>query len=78
MSYINEMNETFSDSFMQPEAFIGADIEEALIEEGLDYEADKYYARLSASGYLDCTEFSGPFDTLEDAAQFLIETYGEE
>lgn len=36
-----------------------------------------YGARLSASGYLDCTEWS-VFDTPEEAAQYLADQYGQE
>lgn len=35
-----------------------------------------YICRLSASGYMDCTDWSA-FDTEEEAAQYLIDTYGE-
>lgn len=34
-----------------------------------------YFARLSAPGYLDATEWSGPFDTLEEAQADLRDTY---
>lgn len=34
-----------------------------------------YFARLSAPGYLDATEWSGPFDTLEEAKADLRDTY---
>jgi len=36
-----------------------------------------YGARLSAPGYLDCTEWN-VFDTQEEAEEFLEDTYGEE
>jgi hypothetical protein len=75
---IETVRETFRDSFMQPECYIGADIEEELIMGGYDAEIDKIYCRLSASGFLDCTDWHGPFDTIEESAMFLIETYGEE
>lgn len=74
---IEIMRETFRDSFMQPECYVGADIEYQLMESGLDVESDKYYCRLSARGYLDCTDWSGPFDSIAESAQFLIDTYGE-
>jgi len=75
---IQEMREVFKDSFMQPEAFkLDASTEAELLESGLDLEEGAIYARLSASGYLDCTEWSGPFETLEQAAQHLIDTYAE-
>lgn len=37
-----------------------------------------YYARLSMPGYLDCTEWAGPFDTVEEAEEYLTDTYGDE
>jgi hypothetical protein len=36
---------------------------------------NKWFARLSAPGYLDCTEWSGPYETLEEAKQYIEETY---
>ena len=75
---IQEMKDAFRDSFMQPQCYMGADIEEALLHGGYDVESDKYYCRLSASGFLDCTDWHGPFNSIEDCAECLIETYGEE
>lgn len=74
---IEEMREEFRDSFMQPQCYIGADVEDALMQSDMDCESEKYYCRLSASGFLDCTDWHGPFDTIEDSAIFLVETYGE-
>ena len=74
---IETMRETFRDSFMKPECYIGADIEEPLMMGGHDVEIDKFYCRLSASGFLDCTDWHGPFDSVEESALFLVETYGE-
>jgi hypothetical protein len=34
-----------------------------------------WFARLSAPGYLDCTEWGGPFDTAFDARQYIVDTY---
>lgn len=36
-----------------------------------------YFARLSAPGYLDCTEWNGPFETELEAEEYLVEMYGE-
>jgi hypothetical protein len=36
-----------------------------------------YGARLSAPGYMDCTEWS-VFDTYGEAREYLMETYGDE
>jgi hypothetical protein len=35
----------------------------------------KWWARLSAPGYMDATEWDGPHDTLEDARQSLSDTF---
>lgn len=76
MSIREELREAFSDSFLKPEAFrLDASTEYALAESGLDLEDGAIYARLSASGFLDCTEWSGPFDTVEAAGRHLIDTY---
>jgi len=34
-----------------------------------------YFARLSASGYMDCTEWAGPFETNAEAEEYLVDTY---
>ena len=36
-----------------------------------------YGARLSAPGYMDCTEWC-VFDSVEEAEEYLTETYGDE
>lgn len=78
MSVIQEMKKAFEGQFMQPECYRGSDIEQEILESGLDLESDGIYCRLSASGYLDCTDWSGPFETVEDAAQYLIDTYADD
>lgn len=75
---IERLKEAAKDSFMKPQSYMGADIQEAIMEAGLDLEDDKVYARLSAPGYLDCTDWSGPFDTTEEAAQALLDLYFED
>ena len=74
---IEQMKEAFRDSFMRPQCYAGKDIEMDLMQSDMDVESDKVYCRLSADGFLDCTDWHGPFDTVEDAAFFLIETYAE-
>ena len=72
----NELRTAFSDSFLKPEAFrLDESTEYALAESGLDLEPGAIYARLSAPGFLDCTEWSGPFETIEAAGRYLIDTY---
>ena len=76
---LERLREAFADSFMKPEAFrCDADTESMLLESGLDVENGAIYARLSASGFLDCTEWSGPFDTLDAAADELIRLYADD
>lgn len=63
------------DGFMRPKFYLGADITDALMESGLDAEDDAIYCRLSADGYMDCTDWHGPFNSVVDAADALIELY---
>lgn len=37
-----------------------------------------YYSRLSAPGYLDATDWHGPYDQPEEALEALYEIYGED
>ena len=37
-----------------------------------------WFARLSAPGYMDCTEWSGPFDSEQAARDELREMYGDD
>lgn len=37
-----------------------------------------YFARLSAPGYMDCTDWGGPFDSTREAEEYLAETYGSD
>ncbi len=41
-------------------------------------EESGWFGRLSASGYLDCTDWSGPFGSEQEAHAFLNEMYGDE
>lgn len=40
-----------------------------------DHTLGKWYCRLSAPGYMDCTEWAGPFDTIEDARGYIMDQY---
>ena len=75
---VQRCNAAFHDSFMKPHVMQGKDDELTIMEAGLDLEDDGYYCRLSASGYLDCTDWSGPYATIEEAAQALLDLYGDE
>jgi hypothetical protein len=35
----------------------------------------KWFCRLSANGYMDCTSWDGPYDTLEQANTAIIDTW---
>jgi hypothetical protein len=35
------------------------------------HPADKYWAHLSAPGYMDQTDWSGPYDTLREARDYI-------
>jgi hypothetical protein len=69
--------EVFADSFMKPHYYMGDQIQLEIMEAGLDLEDEGIYCRLSADGYMDCTDWSGPFETIGEAAQHLIDTYAE-
>jgi hypothetical protein len=75
---IAECRQAFAGQFMQPRFYRGADNEMMIMEAGLDHEDEGIYCRLSADGYMDCTDLSGPFETVREAADHLIETYGDE
>ena len=36
-----------------------------------DRVTGKWFCRLSANGYMDCTDWSGPFDTLAEARECI-------
>lgn len=44
----------------------------------ITHHKNKWGARLSASGYMDCTDWLGPFDTREEAERELVYTYGDD
>jgi hypothetical protein len=77
MDYIKELQEESKGQFMQPEIVRGRHflIEEIVQNLPLEYRPEGYYCRLSAGSYLDCTDWNGPFETIEDAARHLLETY---
>lgn len=37
-----------------------------------------FFGRMSAPGYLDCTDWSGPFETEEECMSELVDMYGDE
>ena len=60
--------ETLNDGFMEPcvESFYLSDDEAGITEPGI-------YWRMSAPGYMDCTEWSGPFETEEEAVADMLQ-----
>ena len=36
-----------------------------------------FFCRLSAPGYMDCTDWIGPFETEEEAENYLVDNYDE-
>lgn len=76
-----------TNEFMKPYAYyftadeaIEATSDEAYPDGYLDDE-DKagragWYSRLSAPGYLDCTDWFGPYETEDEAWTALYEAYG--
>ena len=62
--------------FMEPNA------EELSATEAKEFTDDPtakagWYSRLSAPGYLDCTDWQGPYSCEDEALEALYETYGE-
>lgn len=83
---LNELNEAFKDSFMKPEFHYGMfghyDTGYESVTMPIEYCANTntvekiegYGVRLSASGYLDCTEWS-VFDTEIEAVNYVLDTF---
>lgn len=46
------------------------------VEDVIEHEG--WFARLSMPGYMDCTDWSGPFETEAEALEYLNELYGDE
>jgi len=78
MTNVQQMKEYFADHFMKPQCYLGVQIIDELMHSGLDAEDDSYYCRLSADGFLDCTEWHGPFDSVEDCADFLLDAFAHD
>ncbi len=62
-----------NDQFMQP------CIEDFMEDEAAEFggEGAGYYHRLSAPGYLDCTDWSGPFQCEEEAVADMLQMYAD-
>ena len=57
--------------------FMRIDIQEFVAGDYEEIEEDGIFARLSAPGYLDCTDWDGPFDTEEQAVASLLNVYAD-
>ena len=72
--------------FMQPEVAMGVFVRsedgewcpEHYAEGAFDERVEGVFARMSAPGYMDRTEWDGPFETCEEAAGALYGMYGED
>ena len=64
-------------AFMQPEAeyLTKDDVLEFKVCEILEDAEAGWYSRLSAPGYLDCTDWSGPFESEQEALDYIMETF---
>ena len=73
----NEFMHAYSAEFTEQEAL--AELADPDLCEPRDAEdcGAGWYARLSAPGYLDCTDWIGPFDSEDEAFEALYETYGD-
>ena len=69
--------EELEQGFMTPqvELFSVSPDSEYLEKMDEDTNLPGFYCRLSANGYLDCTDWSGPFQTEEEAIAELITCY---
>ena len=71
-------DDTYSESTLCPDRGICRSGIDALDVDPKDYAVRRvpgYFARLSAPGYLDCTEWYGPYKTLEEAKEHLSAIY---
>lgn len=57
---------------------VPADVENILTGDGWEtFEriTGKWWCRLSAPGYMDCTDWSGPYETVEEARAAIVEMF---
>jgi hypothetical protein len=66
--YSNERGE----SYLVPADYVGDMGDDEEIEASYN---GPWFCRLSASGYMDATEWDGPYDTLEDAKTAIIDAW---
>ena len=58
-------------------SFMTPDVQTLFVGDCEGIEEDGVYYRLSASGYMDCTDWFGPFETEESAVSDMLQNYGE-
>ena len=77
----DELDAEFGDDFMKwnIHKFAGVRMfdEDDVIEDPNGSEL-KYWSRLSAPGYMDRTDWLGPYDTADEAAEELLRCYGRD
>jgi len=72
-----------NEGFMQPDVQPFSQDEALELMAELDAEADPsedlagYYFRLSAPGYMDCTDWSGPYQTEEGAVAEMLNQFAD-
>jgi len=66
---LNELNK----GFMKPQ-IVYFTAKEAK-EENIENPRRGYYSRLSANGYLDCTDWFGPFNNPTSAMEALVDAF---
>lgn len=70
-------------AFMQPQTqyFTQQEALEYVVSQCPEGQQDEiepeagWYSRLSAPGYLDCTDWSGPFETEQEALDYVMDLY---
>ena len=70
-------------AFMKPQAsnFSKQEALEYVISQHPEDQQDEiepeagWYSRLSASGYMDCTDWSGPFETEQEALDYIMDLF---
>ena len=80
MDKFTKLYKEFEDDFMQPDIILGKYIiddygDQHFKDTDCLMDPEKYYARLSAPGFMDCTDYDGPFDSPIEAIGYLVELY---
>lgn len=69
----DEFQDEFFESYLVPTEYRG---DEPDSWELIDTYENQWFARLSAPGYMDCTDWMGPFSSEEEALTELFDFYG--